>query len=146
MGRSILAVFLGMFLFMLTVIALEHAALAVYPPPPGLDGSGDSGDLHAAMGKMPAGAFLLLILGWVVGAADGAWLAATVARRARIVHGLIVGGVAMAGAIMIMLHIPHPVWIWVASLVSIPAAAYAGAWFANRGKATGPGSTSPQVP
>jgi len=145
MGRSILAVFLGMFLFMLTVFALEHAAHAVYPPPPGLDRS-DPGALHAAMGKMPTGAFLLLVMGWVVGAADGAWLAATVARRARIVHGLIVGGVAMAGAILIMVHIPHPAWIWVLSLVSIPAAAYAGAWFADRGKATRPGSTSPEGP
>ncbi len=142
MLRSILAVFLGLVLSNVAIFGFEHVVHAVYPPPAGLDHS-DPGALHAALGKMPTGAFLLLLLAWVIGTSIGAYLAATIARRARIGHGLVVGGLIMIGAILIMLHIPHPAWLWALALASIPAAAYAGAWFASRGKAMGPGSISP---
>jgi len=135
-------VLLGIILTNVIIFAIELAGHHVYPPPAGLHSS-DPAALHDYMAEMPTGVFLFLLLGWAVGTAAGAWLAAYVSRRARILHGLIVGGLVMAAAIAIMVHIPHPAWLWVVSLVSIPAAAYAGAWCANRGKATGPGSTSP---
>ena len=134
MVRSILAVFLGLIFFMLSVMVLEHLNHAIYPPPAGVDlHKPDS--VHSAMANMPAGALVLLVLGWAVGTIAGAWLAATITRRAPIAHGLIIGGCALASAILIMVMIPHPLWIWAAALVSIPAAAYAGAWLASRGKA-----------
>jgi hypothetical protein len=145
MGRSILAVLLGIIVTIVIIFAIEIAGHHVYPPPAGLHSS-DPAALHDYMAQMPMGVFLFLLLGWVVGTAAGAWLAAYISRRARILHGLIVGGLVMAAAIALMLHIPHPVWLWIVSLVSIPTAAYAGASLANRGKATVPGSTSPEGP
>jgi hypothetical protein len=134
MGRSILAVFLGIVLMNVTIFAFELAGHHVYPPPSGIHSS-DPAAVHDVIAKMPTGVFLVVLLGWVVGTAAGAWLAATVSRRAQILHGLIVGGLVMAGAILIMLHIPHPAWLWVVSLASIPSAAYVGAWCATPGNA-----------
>jgi hypothetical protein len=141
MGRSILAVLLGLILTNLTIFGIEFVGHAVYTPEAGLD-SHDPAALHDAMAEMPTGVFMFILSGWVVGTAAGAWLAAYVSGRARILHGLAVGGMVMAAAIALMVHIPHPAWLWVVSLTSIPTAAYAGAWCANRGKATEPGSSN----
>jgi hypothetical protein len=143
MGRSVLAVLLGIILTNVIIFAMEFAGHAAYEPSAGFDAT-DPAALHGAMAKMPTGVFLFLLLGWVVGTVAGAWLTASISRHARIVHGLIIGGLVTLAAIMIMLHIPHPLWLWVAALVSIPAAAYAGAWLADRGNATSP--VSPDSP
>jgi hypothetical protein len=140
MGRSILAVLLALILTNVTIFAIEFAGHHVYPPPVGLHSS-DPAALHDYMAQMPTGVFLFLLLGWAVGTAAGAWLAAYVSRRARILHGMIVGGLVMAAAIALMVHIPHPAWLWVVSLVSIPTTAYAGASLANRGKGSGKDSS-----
>jgi hypothetical protein len=89
--------------------------------------------MHTIMAKMPTGAFLILVVGWFSGAAAGGWLAARLARHAPTVHALIVGALFMAGAITIMLMIPHPLWVWVLGLLGFLPAAFAGAWIARRG-------------
>jgi hypothetical protein len=136
MGRSILAVLLGLILANVTIMAIEFAGHSVYPPPAGLDPFNPA-SVRAFMARMPTGAFLSLLLAWFVGTGVGGFLAARVARRARAPHALIVGGLVMAGAIANMIMIPHPAWFWVLALAAIPGAAYAGAWLANRGRASG---------
>jgi hypothetical protein len=139
MGRSLLAVVLGLMLGMVTIFAWEMVDHAVYPPPPGFDPH-DSKTMHMIM-KMPAGMFLILVVGWFSGAAAGGWLAARLARHAPMVHALVVGAFFMAGAITIMLMIPHPLWVWVLGLLGFFPAAFAGAWMARRG----PGSRTARV-
>jgi hypothetical protein len=132
MGRSILAVVLGLMLGMVTIFAWEMAGHAIYPPTPGFDPH-DPSAMHTIMAKMPTGAFMILVVGWFSGAAAGGWLAARLARHAPAVHALIVGAFFMAGAITIMLMIPHPLWVWVLGLLGFLPAAFAGAWIARRG-------------
>lgn len=136
MGRSLLAVLLGLILANVAVFVFEFVGHVAYPPPPGLDLS-DPKALRAVVANMPVGAFLVLLFGWVVGTAVGAWLAARVSRRAPTTHALIVGGVIMAGAIANMILIPHPTWFWVLSLAAILPAASAGALLAKRGTGSG---------
>lgn len=138
MGRSILAVLVGFIVANLVILAIEVASHAVYPPPAGLDPS-DRAALRAIIEKMPTGAFVLLLLAGVVGTAVGAGIAARIARRARVVHGLIVGGVIMVGAIANAFLIPHPRWFQFASPASIVPAAYLGAWLANGGRESADG-------
>jgi hypothetical protein len=132
MGRSILAVVLGIVLGMVTIFAWEMVGHVIYPLPPGVDPH-DPKTMHTLVEKMPAGAILILLVGWFTGTAAGGWLAARLAQRVAALHALIVGGFFMTGAIAIMLHIPHPLWIWVAALLGFLPAAYWGAWIAGRG-------------
>ena len=134
MGRSFLAVFLGLLLAMVVAFVLEIVGHLVYPPPPGLD-LADPAALRSFTESIPAGAFVLLLVGWLVGAAAGGWLAARLAPRAPIVHALIVGAIILMGAVSTMVMIPHPVWVWCVALIELPSAAYVGARLAGRPKA-----------
>lgn len=133
MRRSILAVLAGFIVANLTVFVIEFAGHKIYPPPPGFNPY-DPASVRALMAKMPTGAFLLILLGGVIGAATGASVAALLSRRAPIVHGMIVGGLVTAGAIGNVLMIPHPLWFQVTSPASMLPAAYVGAWLVNRRK------------
>jgi hypothetical protein len=136
MGRSILAVVLGMVLAFVGVLTIEMAGHLVYPPPAGLDLTNPD-SLREAMGKMPTGAFLMLLFGWVVGSFAGAWLAARLAPRSRMLHGFIPGGLIIAASIANMVMIPHPAWFQAVSLVALLSATYAGASLGNQAKGSG---------
>jgi hypothetical protein len=136
MARSVLAVFLGLVLAVVTIVVLESVGHAVYPPPLGLDLS-DPASLRAHVANMPTGAFLLLLLGWFLGAFAGSWLAARLARRAPTPHALVVGGVLVAATVANVSMIPHPAWVVVLGLLGLLPSAYAGAWLAGRGKGWG---------
>ena len=67
------------------------------------------------------------------GSLAGAWLAAKVAGRAPLVHGLIVGGVFLSCGIVNLLQIPHPAWFGPADVAAYLPAAYLGARLAANG-------------
>jgi hypothetical protein len=132
MGRSILAVLMGVVVGGLLVAAVEFVSHLIYPPPPGLNHS-DVDALKGAMATAPAGALLLVLLAWALSSLGGGWLAASVARRSHTLHALIVGAILMAMGILNMLVIPHPPWFWLAALVLFLPAAYLGARLARPG-------------
>jgi hypothetical protein len=132
MGRSILAVLLGVVVGGLMVAAVEFVSHLIYPPPPGLDPANIEA-LKTAMANAPAGALLFVLLAWALGSLGGGWLAASIARRSPTRHALIVGAVLMAMGILNMVMIPHPPSFWLAALVLFLPAAYLGARLARPG-------------
>jgi hypothetical protein len=124
--RSILAVLLGAVLAFVLVACVEAIGHVVYPLPADLDLS-DSDSVNAAITAMPVGAFLFVLLAWVVGTFGGAVLASWLAGRAPIVHGLVIGGLLLAAGVANMLMLPHPGWFCVVAVLLVPSAAYVGA-------------------
>lgn len=126
MGRSIIAVVLGIILGGIVVGLVEYVGHLVYPAPAGIDMRNPEA-LKTYAANAPVGALLFVILAWALGSLTGGWLAAFIARQSRSQHALIVGGVLMIFGIINMLMIPHPVWFWIVGILVFLPAAYIGA-------------------
>jgi hypothetical protein len=103
-------------------MAVEALGQKVYPPPPGLDPS-DPESIRAAMQDIPAGALVFVLLAWTVGSAAGGWVAARLAPRRPVLHGMIIGALLLAGGLANLVMIPHPLWFTIVGVaVFLPAA------------------------
>jgi hypothetical protein len=125
-GRSILAIVAGANVAIMLISAVEAFSSLVYPPPPVLDPNAQEA-MRQHIAQLPIGAFLLVLVGWAVGSAAGGWVAARLAGRAPLVHGVIIGLFFAMAASLTMLMIPHPLWMWVGGIVLPVACCYLGA-------------------
>lgn len=135
MGRAILAVVAGCVLSVLVVAGLEALGHQIYPPPAGVD-LRDPAAMRTVIARMPAGAFVILVSGWILGAGLGAWLATRLSGTGKAWPGGVVGGVTLAATVINLFTIPHPVWVVVAALIGIPLAAWVGIRFGQTTQAT----------
>ncbi|MEX2181540.1 MAG: hypothetical protein WD771_05820 [Gemmatimonadaceae bacterium] len=132
--RVVLAVLAGVLFGGLVVAGVEAANGLIHAMPEGLDRS-DPGAMRAFVAGLPALAFVLLLVGWLLGTFLGGALAVRMAgQRPALVAG-IVGGVILAATVMNLVMLPHPIWVVIGAVVGIPAAA----WLAGR---TLPGPTA----
>ena len=132
MLRRILAVIAGFVTAGVVVMVFEMTNGRFFYPDLAKQAEGvtDREVVRAILAKAPVGAFLVVLLGWASGSVAGAWVAAWIARRAAVRHGLILGGLLTLAAIAINLMIPPPLWYWIPSLVILLPAAYVGAQLA----------------
>jgi hypothetical protein len=77
--------------------------------------------------ELPISEFLAVLLASVVGTVSGAWLAASLARRAPKLHGLAVGALLLAAGLVITFMVPHLWWYWMPGEAILLPAAYVGA-------------------
>ena len=131
MGRSALAVILGVAAGVVVIFIVEYLSHMVYPPPAGLNMQ-DPEVLKTLLANASIGALLLVALAWAAGSFAGSWLAARVARQSQLRCALIVGGLLMIAGISEMLMIPHPIWFWVLGTVVFIPVAYLGGRLATR--------------
>jgi hypothetical protein len=124
--RSALVLLAGVVAAVLVVVLVDTLVGSMYPLPPGTD-LNDRAAMQAAVAAMPTAAFALLLGGWVVAAAAGAYLAARLARRSPALHGFIVAIFVLVATVANLAAIPHPVWLWPAAIILIPAAGWAAA-------------------
>lgn len=125
--RSALVLLAGVVASVLVVVLVDTLVGSMYPLPDGTD-LNDPASMRAALEAMPTAAFALLLGGWVVAAAVGAYLAARLARRSPALHGLIVAIFVLIATVANLAAIPHPTWLWPAAIILIPAAG----WVATR--------------
>jgi hypothetical protein len=92
----------------------------------------DKDVIGQVLATAPIGAFLVVITGWVLGAVAGGWVAAWTGRRAPVGHALTIGGLLRLAGVANNVMVPPPIWFWVASLVVLFPAAYAGGRLAPR--------------
>jgi hypothetical protein len=128
--RSVVAVVVGLLAGFVVVAVGEMIGHHVAPPPPGLHHS-NAESFAAAIEKVSPVVFVPVLLAWAVGTFAGSWVAARIASRRKIWHGLIVGGAFLAATIAILVSIPHPAWVAILGVVEPLAASYLGAKMAG---------------
>ncbi|WP_407351072.1 hypothetical protein [Luteimonas sp. R10] len=127
MLRTFGAVLLGLLVGVATMLALEYAGMALFPPPAGLDLQ-DEADLARLIASASTGKLLWVLGSWCLAGFAGAWVAARLALAHRLLAGLAVGGLIVAGVALNVAVLPHPLWMTLAGLLlPIPLA-----WLAAR--------------
>jgi len=124
-GRSILGILVGAVVAGIVIAGVEALSSLVYPLSAGVDPH-DREALRQVIKALPAGAFLFVLAAWALGALLGAWVAARLAGRSPILHGLGIGLIFLIAGIVNMLMLPHPVWFWVAGIAVLPISSYFG--------------------
>ena len=122
--RSALVLLAGVVVAVLVVILADTLVGTLYPLPAGTD-MNDEDSMRTAIAAMPRAAFLLLLAGWMVAAGAGAYLAARLATRSAVLHGMIVALFVLMATVANLAAIPHPPWLWLA-IILIPAAGWIG--------------------
>lgn len=120
MLRKISAVFLGLLVSVLTVTLVEWVSHQVYPLPPDLDFK-DAEKVRIYVSSLPLGAFLAILLGWLLGTLTGGLAACRVARDNPVVFACIIGALMMAATVANLMMIPHPTWFAFAAIGVIVA-------------------------
>lgn len=123
--RMILGIVAGVVVGGLVVFLVESAGHAMFPPPVGTDLSNPEA-MKTLIASLPAGAIVMLLLGWFLGALAGAVTAKVIAKRE--MAAWIVGVIFVALTASNFIYIPHPVWMMAAG-VALPLLA---AWIATR--------------
>ena len=132
--RSVFAVVAGFVVASVVMMAIESINGRFLYPELGkaADGMIDKEALRRLLARAPVGAFLVVIAGWVLGSVAGGWVAARFGRRAPVGHALTLGGLLTLAGVANNLTVPPPLWFWIASLLVLLPAAYAGARLALR--------------
>ncbi|HEU4814111.1 MAG TPA: hypothetical protein VFS99_07775 [Xanthomonadaceae bacterium] len=130
MGRTVLGVVAGLAAMFVVIVAIEFLGAQLFPPPVGTDMS-DPNALAALMAQMPMGALAFVVLAWVLGAFAGGWVAARISVQHPRLAAVVVAIAVVAGVVMMMLTMPHPMWMGVLGLVLPVPAALAGARLAR---------------
>lgn len=123
MIRSALVLLGGVVAAVVVVGLMDAVAGSIYALPAGTD-SNNPESMRQAVATLPVGAFLLLLFGWVLAAGVGSYLAGRLATHARSTHGLIVAFFVLVATVGNLAKIPHPLWMWPASVILIPAAGW----------------------
>lgn len=120
MLRKISAVLLGLLVSVVTVMLVEWISHQVYPLPPDLDFK-DPEKVRSYVSGLPLGAFLAILLGWLLGTLAGGMAACRVAREKPAVFASIIGAVMMAATVANLIMIPHPTWFSIPGIGVIAA-------------------------
>lgn len=124
MIRSALVLLAGVVVAVIVVTLMDGLAGRIFPLPAGVD-TRDPESLRRAVAALPTTAFMLLLAGWVLAGAAGAYVAARLAAYAPVNHGMIVAGFVLLATVANLAAIPHPSWMWPAVIILIPAAGWA---------------------
>ena len=77
-----------------------------------------------SIGAGVVGLMIAILLVWLIGTFVGVSVACRIGRAKPVIYAVLVGGFVLAGAIAMIMIIPHPWWFTVVSLPAIVAAAY----------------------
>lgn len=120
MGRKILAVIVGIIAAMAVIMLVQMMNALIVPPPPA-EVMNDPARLVAYMVAMPTTAYVVILIGYILGSFAGGFI---VTKMSRQVGGgkalaIIIGAVLMlAGVLNFFILVPgQPVWFILASLL-----------------------------
>lgn len=125
--RSALVLLAGVIVAVIVVVLMDGLVGRVYAFPAGTD-LNDPESMRRAVAALPIAAFVLLVVGWALAAGAGAYVAARFAAHASAAHGLIVALFVLVATVANLAKIPHPAWLWLATIILVPAAG----WTATR--------------
>ena len=131
MLKSVLSIVIGVLAGVTGIMLMEMVGHSIYAPLEGVNYE-DPIAVAAMVAKMPIGALLMVILGFVVGAFAGGLVAGFIKPKAQHYQPVVVGGILTVFGLMNLLMIPHPWWFWVASLACFIPMAFIGGKIASK--------------
>ena len=143
--RSVIALVAGLLAAAVLIFGSSEAMNYMYPLPPEVDPT-NTESLRAYLNRPARGPLLLVSMGWVGGTFAGSWVAARVAGRSKLAHGLLLGALLVAACGVSMMTMPYSWWLWFLRLGVIPPAAFLGAKLATIGLDKRPRKPSASVP
>ena len=135
--RRVGAVILGIVLAFVIVQLAETGVHSLYPFPPGMNPK-DMTAIKAFVATLPPTAFVLVLLGWLIGTFVGTFTAAKIGQSR--FPAYVVGGMLFVAGIVNALIIPQPMWFTAASLVI-----YVGATLVGAQSGAAPTSRAPET-
>ena len=122
MMRTLAAAIAGVIVAMLAIQLVQMLGHLVYPPPADIE-FGEPEQVREFIATLPIGSILFVGAAWTIGTFVGALAGALIARTGAIPYAIVVGGFVLAGAILMLVIIPHPWWFTIAAPLAIVAAA-----------------------
>ena len=119
--RYTLATIAGVVIALVLISAFEAAGHALFAGPADTDMSTPAA-VAAYMQKVPVGALVIVLAGWIVGTFAGVIAACMVARVHPIRFAAVVGGLVFAATVANLMMTPHPLWMTIAAVIGIPLA------------------------
>ena len=116
---------------MILVQGIEMLSHMIYPVPEDMDFA-DSERVRVFMSTLPVGAILSIGLAWSIGAFGGTLVGAWIATAKPLVYAIVVGGLVLAGAVAMLILLPHPWWFTISAPLAVVVGAYAGMYIATR--------------
>src|SRR5260370_36795488 len=107
MVGSVGAVLVGLVTAMFLIVGIEYFSSIVHPFPPGVDPT-DYEVCKAHVARYPAWVLLLVVLGWGLTTFLSSWLATRLGSGRYLAHGIVVGSILLALAVMNMSMLPYP--------------------------------------
>lgn len=120
----------GVIVAIVLVQSIEMLSHMIYPIPEDIDFS-DAEKVRELMSTLPVGAILAIGLAWSVGAFGGTLVGAWIATAKPLVYAIIVGGVVLAGAVTMLILLPHPWWFAISAPLAVVVGAYLGMYVAT---------------
>jgi hypothetical protein len=136
--RSVGAVVVGLVAALVLIVGVEWFSLIVHPFPPDVDPT-DFEVSKAYIARCPAWVLLIAVLAWGLTTFLSAWLATRLGSGRHRAHGIVVGGILLALAVMNMSMLPYPIWFWASNLVILPLGFCWGAKLGGPRPSTGGG-------
>ena len=131
MFRKILAILIGGVVAVVLVSLIEYLGHRVYPVPQGLDIS-DSVAMAEYVNSMPLLAFGFVLASWAVGTLVGAWVGCLIAGEGFYLIAGIIGALMLAGSIMTLVAIPHPLWFSISGVLLVVLMTFAAVRLASK--------------
>ncbi|WP_415908972.1 hypothetical protein [Oleiharenicola sp. Vm1] len=124
--RNTLAALAGALTGMMLILAVQTVSQRVfYPLPPDLNPK-DAAAMAAYFKSLPTGAFLLVLLSYLVGVTAGAHVAGRFSSDGGPRQGVMVTGLFIVASLMNLLALPHPAWFWIANFAVVIFAGWLG--------------------
>ncbi len=119
--RALAGIVAGLLLAFLLVVAVELFGGVVHPLPAGFSGTSEEMSRHVA--AFPQWVLAVVVPAW----ASAAFVATWAARRIGNLYSSATVGLLLAAALVSNISmLPYPIWFKIATLLAIPAAAFAG--------------------
>ena len=126
MLRTVLGVVIGDISGFVTIYAIEEIGHQIWPVATELNLK-DKAAAAAFLAGMPLGALLTVVAAWILGAYTAAVVGLMLAER-RTLAGIVPAAMIFAATVLVLVMLPHPLWMAVGGLGGIVAAA----WLADR--------------
>lgn len=132
-ARSVGAILLAIVVALFFATVVEVVSMSLYPFPAGADTS-DCDVINAYLKELPLSGFLIGIVGWAFAAFTSSWTATRLGTARHSAHGIGIGLLLLAMAIMNMSMLEYPVYFWVSNLLLLPTSSVVATKLACKGR------------